>query len=108
MTWSWNLRSISVPDERLDANMNSATSGRQNIARQAIATTSCQSGEPLQTNQRMEDVTSDHAPTSLGLEDESSGSVHSTQICKVETKRGILKLNPLQMTSQSNMLCQTP
>ena len=83
--------STPVPDEgarqeQLDGNMNDATSERQNIKRQARATTSYASNEPLQTNQRMGDVTSEPPPTSLGLEEGNSGSVHvgSVQIATAE------------------------
>ena len=52
-----------------------------------------------QTNQRLEDVTSEPPPTSLGLEEWAALSVHdgslqtSIQICKVETKRGIFEVD---------------
>ena len=69
--------------------MNDATSGRQGIKRHASGTHSYESDEPLQTNQRMKDATSEPPLTSLGLEEGKSGSVHSIQFGKVDTKRGI-------------------
>ena len=53
--------------------MNDATSGRQGIKRHASGTHSYESDEPLQTNQRMEDATSEPPLTSLGLEEGKSG-----------------------------------
>ena len=73
--------SIPVPDEGtlqqpLYGILHDATLERQSITRQARETTSYESDEPPQTNQQMEDVTSEPPPTSPGLEEGTSGSVH--------------------------------
>ena len=56
------------------------------VEHKKLKTTSNESYEALRTNQRLEVLTSEPPPTSLGLEEGNSGSVHvgSVQIATAE------------------------